>query len=122
MIHSESRGFENSRVRLEEVVRFVTPKSSQRRTGASRKRDRGAKRKYMENHFVPVGPPNADATRNRRVSMAKVERARDVVSGELSADLLQRRAASGWRMTAIEWQREVDGTDHTDEELEPVPY
>ena len=54
--------------------------------------------------------------------MAKVERMRDPVPGELSADLFQRRTGAGWRMAAVEWQRELPGSDGEEAQLEPVPY
>lgn len=54
--------------------------------------------------------------------MAKVEHMRDPVSGELSAELLQRRSEAGWRMTAVEWQRELPDADGSEDRFEPVPF
>jgi len=53
--------------------------------------------------------------------MAKTERTRDLVAGGADPDLMARRAAEGWTMTAIEWERRLDGGGDGDT-LEPVPY
>ena len=53
--------------------------------------------------------------------MAKTERIRDLVAGGTDPDLMARRAAEGWTMTAIEWERRIDGGGDGDA-LEPVPY
>jgi hypothetical protein len=53
--------------------------------------------------------------------MAKTERLRDLVAGDADPDLLARRTADGWTMTAIEWERRSDEGGEPDG-LEPVPY
>jgi len=53
--------------------------------------------------------------------MAKTERVRDLVAGGADPDLLAKREAEGWQMTAIEWERRLD-TGGDGGELEPVPY
>jgi hypothetical protein len=40
--------------------------------------------------------------------MKKTERERQIVSSELAADELKRRAAEGWKLVAMEWEREIE--------------
>jgi hypothetical protein len=55
--------------------------------------------------------------------MAKIEHLRDVVVGQLDADRLRQREQDGWRLVALEWQREVEGKNgNGDRFLEEVPY
>ncbi|MFN7997146.1 MAG: recombinase family protein [Bryobacteraceae bacterium] len=51
--------------------------------------------------------------------MAKVERVREVVSGPLAPDYVSQKSKQGWKMTAVEWEREVEDTGGMREE---VPY
>ena len=54
--------------------------------------------------------------------MAKMERMRDLVAGGLDPDLAARRAAEGWSLAAVEWERRsVDGNGDT-KGLEPIPF
>ena len=55
--------------------------------------------------------------------MANVESMREFVSGSLTEDLHQRRTAEGWRLSAVEWQREAraSGSD-APRVLEEVPF
>jgi hypothetical protein len=39
--------------------------------------------------------------------MAALQRVRDLVSGSLNQEELQRRTAEGWRLVAVEWERET---------------
>ena len=39
--------------------------------------------------------------------MAKRETLRDYITGELDADLIRQRQSAGWRMVAVEWERET---------------
>lgn len=39
--------------------------------------------------------------------MAKVERLREAVHGKLDLDDMQRKYAAGWRLAALEWEREA---------------
>jgi hypothetical protein len=48
------------------------------------------------------------------------ERMRQIVSGELDPELIRQRQASGWRLSAIEWERDIAGTPSKDQ-IE-VPY
>jgi len=57
--------------------------------------------------------------------MAKMERVREALSRSLDLDYLQQRIQSGWRLVAIEWERETD-TEISEPEparrLEEVPF
>jgi Recombinase len=39
--------------------------------------------------------------------VAKIERTRQVISGQFGADELQRKLAEGWKPVAIEWERQL---------------
>ena len=41
--------------------------------------------------------------------MAKMERVREAVHGKLDLDDMQRKYAAGWRLVALEWERETAG-------------
>jgi hypothetical protein len=51
--------------------------------------------------------------------MAKVERMRDSLAYESPSEVIERRTAAGWRMSAIEWERDVEDGEAADERLEP---
>jgi Recombinase len=51
--------------------------------------------------------------------MAKLERMREVVTGPLSQDYVSDKAKQGWKLTAVEWEREIEETGVLSEE---VPY
>jgi hypothetical protein len=55
--------------------------------------------------------------------MAKLERIREVLSKPLEPEYLKRRAEAGWKLVAVEWEREVEEPlreqDHPREE---IPY
>jgi len=40
--------------------------------------------------------------------MAKLERVREAVSGPLAADHIDKKASQGWKLTALEWERQVE--------------
>jgi hypothetical protein len=40
--------------------------------------------------------------------MAKLERVRESVEGSLDPEYVKQRERSGWRLVAVEWQREAD--------------
>jgi hypothetical protein len=52
--------------------------------------------------------------------MKKTERVRQVVSGPVEAGELQQQAEKGWKMVAIEWEREIDVAE--DQLPGDVPY
>jgi len=55
--------------------------------------------------------------------MAKTERLRDVLSGSPTLEYLNQMGASGWKLVALEWQRETDeDVAETLPEMEEVPY
>ncbi len=54
--------------------------------------------------------------------MANVERVREVVDTPPSAEELSERAENGWRLVAVEWQREAEGGDSEAFAREEVPY
>src|SRR5215831_6665564 len=55
--------------------------------------------------------------------MPKVERVREVVRGSVTAEYLKQQADAGWRLVALEWQREIQGEAQARPELlEDVPY
>lgn len=49
--------------------------------------------------------------------MTKVERLREVLSTALDPDNLKRKVEEGWRLVAVEWQREVEGEEKEPEKL-----
>ena len=55
--------------------------------------------------------------------MAKLQRVREVPSGPLSQDYVTQKAKEGWRLTAVEWEREVEEPATQPGPLrEEVPY
>jgi len=55
--------------------------------------------------------------------MARLQRVREVPSAPLTPDYLNRKAKEGWRLTALEWEREVDDAGaQTGALSEEVPY
>ncbi len=55
--------------------------------------------------------------------MLKLERTREVLRESLSADYLKQKEDAGWKLVALEWQREVEGEAEEPPELvEDVPY
>jgi len=46
--------------------------------------------------------------------MARVERVREAISGAPSEEYLERKAAEGWRMVAVEWERDTSDTEATE--------
>lgn len=44
--------------------------------------------------------------------MKKTERVREAVSGPLAAEDLKQRAEKGWKLVAVEWEREVETAEH----------
>jgi Recombinase len=55
--------------------------------------------------------------------MGKEEHLRELVAGELDPEHLRQRASEGWRLVAIEWQREAAGESGAGNGfLEEVPF
>ena len=55
-----------------------------------------------------------------RCPVRRTERVRQVVSGPLASTDLQQRREGGWKMVAIEWEREVESAD--DQLLTEIPF
>ncbi|MGH9713661.1 MAG: recombinase family protein [Candidatus Acidiferrales bacterium] len=55
--------------------------------------------------------------------MAKLERVRESVEGSLDAEYVKQRERAGWKLVAVEWQRESDGTaPELEPRLEDAPF
>jgi hypothetical protein len=55
--------------------------------------------------------------------MSKMQRVREVPSAPLTPDYLNRKLKEGWRLTAVEWEREVEDSGSQAGSLsEDVPY
>jgi hypothetical protein len=55
--------------------------------------------------------------------MSKLQRVREVPSAPLSQDYVSQKAKEGWKLTAVEWEREVDEPANQPGPLtEEVPY
>jgi len=55
--------------------------------------------------------------------MARVERIREVMAGAIDADHMRQKAEAGWRLAALEWQREIPGEEAESETLiQEIPY
>jgi hypothetical protein len=55
--------------------------------------------------------------------MAKLERVREVLSKPLEAEYVKLRAEAGWKLVAVEWEREVAEAEEAPRQAgEEVPY
>lgn len=55
--------------------------------------------------------------------MARTERIREAVTAPIDADHMRQKAQAGWRLVALEWQRETPGEEPESETLiQDVPY
>lgn len=55
--------------------------------------------------------------------MARVERIRESVTGTVDADHMRQKTEAGWRLVALEWQREIQSEEGESETLiQDVPY
>jgi hypothetical protein len=54
--------------------------------------------------------------------MARVKRVRETLKGPLSPEYLKEKADAGWKLVAVEWQREVEVEQELDEIREDVPF
>ena len=55
--------------------------------------------------------------------MAKLQRVREIPSAPLTPEYVSRKAAEGWKLTAVEWEREVEEpTTQPGILSEDVPY
>jgi len=54
--------------------------------------------------------------------MAKVERIREVLNRPLEPEYLKQKAEAGWKLVAVEWEREVEDKKERRPVSEEVPY
>jgi len=54
--------------------------------------------------------------------MPRTERIREAARSPLELDYFTERAAAGWRLVALEWEREAPGEGEPARKLAPVPY
>src|SRR5215472_12312903 len=55
--------------------------------------------------------------------MARVERIRESVAGTVDADHFRQKSEAGWKLVALEWQREIPGEEAESETLiQEIPY
>jgi len=55
--------------------------------------------------------------------MAKLERVREVLSKPLDSEYIKLRAEAGWKLVAVEWEREVEEPqEQPRHSLEEIPY
>ena len=54
--------------------------------------------------------------------MSRTERIREAARSPLQLDYFTERAAAGWRLVALEWERDVPGELEPARKLAPVPY
>lgn len=55
--------------------------------------------------------------------MARVERIRESVTARVDAEHIRQKTEAGWRLVALEWQREIQGEEAESETLiQDVPY
>jgi len=54
--------------------------------------------------------------------MAKLERMRQEVPGSFGPDDIARQAGQGWKLVAVEWERELPETEAAGRSAEEVPF
>jgi len=55
--------------------------------------------------------------------MARIERIRESVTSPVDAEHMRQKTEAGWRLVALEWQREIPGEEAESERLiQDVPY
>ena len=55
--------------------------------------------------------------------MPKLERIREIVKDSLTAEYLKQRTDAGWKLVAVEWQREIEGgLEEAQRFIEDVPF
>jgi hypothetical protein len=54
--------------------------------------------------------------------MAKLERVRESVEGSLDPDYVKQRERAGWRLVAVEWQRESEAAPEPPPPVEETPF
>ncbi len=54
--------------------------------------------------------------------MARIERIREVVTGSVDVDYMRQKTEAGWKLVALEWRREIEGTEQQPVIVEEVPF
>ena len=55
--------------------------------------------------------------------MARIERIREAMAGPVDAEHMRQKTEAGWRLVALEWQREIPGEEAESETLiQEIPY
>jgi hypothetical protein len=55
--------------------------------------------------------------------MSRIERVREIMTGALSPEYLQKKHDAGWSLVAVEWRREIKGEDPLpNQTTEDIPY
>src|SRR5215470_20122370 len=55
--------------------------------------------------------------------MARIERIREAMTGPVDAEHMRQKTDAGWRLVALEWQREIPGEEPESETLiQEIPY
>lgn len=55
--------------------------------------------------------------------MPRIERIREAVTGPTDTEHMRQKTEAGWRLVALEWQREIPGEDAEPETLiQDIPY
>jgi len=54
--------------------------------------------------------------------MARVERIREVVTGSVDVEYMQKKTEAGWKLVALEWRREIPGDEQEAVIVEEIPY
>lgn len=55
--------------------------------------------------------------------MARIERIREAMAGPVDAEHMRQKTDAGWRLVALEWQREIPGEEAESETLiQEIPY
>jgi len=55
--------------------------------------------------------------------MARIERIREAMAGPVDSEHMRQKTEAGWRLVALEWQREIPGEEPESETLiQEIPY
>ena len=55
--------------------------------------------------------------------MTRIERIREAMAGPIDAEHMRQKTEAGWRLVALEWQREIPGEEPESETLiQEIPY
>src|SRR6516165_10584283 len=89
-----------------------------------------ASRPLWRERLAPVANDDLTVTIDNRKSaihkgglMSKLERVREIVRDSLTTEYLKQKTDAGWRLVAVEWQREVEAeVEQQPEFIEDVPF